>query len=357
MLETEITPAISRKGKLNVDVIENFGAVRVTATARSTVRILCEEPNSSPRRYTGYLEGTVDANQVACISVWIDRKCFMQGELNAQFLQPSPPDSFPNSVSATIVSNQNLQGTSTVSSFRFESKTTGRGPIFPHYNSDAPQRCKAPYLTPGLRQFEFKDPAPTPLNLISPRVRDRRNPRNWYPTNENCFIKILINGQRSSIFLASSHRQNKGNKFGDSAAMAQPATDKDDTYVACLEIRCPGDVYNSATRQQVPEWTHVLVTHLTGTCDFQRHHLAKQNDIDNQGTACPTRSKRHSPGAETWLCVPLPKSGFDLDNVYTAKRNSLLLGEKRCNNGNKNWFPGLKDETNVQGPTIEFSCW
>ena len=348
LLETEITPEISQQGSFNIDARENFGAVRVTAPVRSTVRILCEEPNTSPRRYTGYLEGTVDANQVACISVWIDRQCFMQGELNAQFLQPSPPDSFPNSVSATIVSNQNLQGTSNVQSFKFEIKTTGGGPIFPHYDNDV-QLCRSSYLTPGLSQFEFQDPAPTPLNLVSPRVRDRRNPRNWYPGNLNCFIKILINGQRTSIFLASSHRPNKGNKFGDSAAMALPATD-DDTYVACLEIRCPGDV------QRVPEWTHVLVTHLTGTCDFQRHHLRKQDDIDNQGNACPARSKRHSPGSETWLCIPLPNGGFDIDNVYTADRNDLVLGEKRCQNGNKNWSPGMNDEINVQGPTVEFSC-
>ena len=108
VLETEITPAILRQGAFNIDVRENFGAVRVTTPVSSTVRILCEEPNTTPRRYTGFLEGAVDAAQVVCISVWIDRRCFMQGELNAQFLRPSSPDSFPTSVSATVVRNQNL---------------------------------------------------------------------------------------------------------------------------------------------------------------------------------------------------------------------------------------------------------
>ena len=361
VLETEITPAISRRGKLNVDVIENFGAVRVTAPVGSTIRILCEEPNTPTRKYTGYLESTVNDLQVTCISVWIKKTCFMQGEsVDARFLQPSTPDSFPSPVSATVVSNQRLQNPRApnvrIQSFKFDVNTARGGPIFPHYNRGTPQQCKAPYLTPGLRQFEFQDLAPSPLKLVSPRLGDRKYPLNWYPTNENCFIKIVINGQRSSIFLASSHRPNKGSKFGDSVATAQPATNKDDAYVACLEIRCPGNVYNTATRRQVPEWTHVLVTHLTGTCDFQRHHLSKQGDIDNQGTACPTRSKRHSPGSETWLCVPLPSGGFDVDNVYTANRNKLRLGEQRCNNGNKRWAPGMTDETNVQGATVEFSC-
>ena len=121
VLETEITPEISQQGSFNIDVRENFGAVRVTASPGSTIRILCEEPNTTPRRYSGYLEGTVGANQAACISVWIDRRCFMQGELNAQFLEPSTPDSFPSSVSATIVSNQDVQSASgNVQSFRFE---------------------------------------------------------------------------------------------------------------------------------------------------------------------------------------------------------------------------------------------
>ena len=205
-------------------------------------------------------------------------------------------------------------------------------------------------MTSGLLQFEFQDPAPSPLKLFSNRITDWGDQRNWYSGNVNCFIKILINGQRSSIFLASSHRPKKGNKFGDSAAFAQ-ATDQGDAYVACLEIRCPGVVLG------VSEWTHVLVTHLTGTCDFQRHHLNKQDDIDNQGTPCPTRSKRHSPGSETWLCVPLPGSaGFDIDNVYTADRNDLVLGEKRCQNGNTKWARGMTDEINVREPTVEFSC-
>ena len=353
LLETEITPAVSRQGTFNIDARENFGAVRVTASVGSTIRILCEEPNSTPTRYTGYLEGTVNSVQVTCISVWINRRCFMQGEsANSRFLRPLSPDSFPPSVSATIVSSQNLQGSSNVQSFRFEIRTTSGAPVFPHYDNDV-QQCRAPNLTPGLRQFEFQDPGATRLNLASNRINDFMHPLNWYPSNINCFIKLLLRGN-ATIFLASSHKQNKGDKFGDSAAMAEPL-DSANVFVTCLEIRCPGDVFQQGVGP-VPEWTHVLVTHLTGTCDFQRHHLCKQDDIDNNGTQCPTRSKRHSPGSETWLCVPLSSSGFDIDNVYTGDRFRPGLGEGRCKNGNKLWQLGMTDETNINGPTVEFSC-
>ena len=76
-LLTEITPIIQRQGKLNVDTPTNFGAVRVRAPRDSTVRILCKEPNTSGNQYTGYLEENVDASSIKCISVWIDRECFM----------------------------------------------------------------------------------------------------------------------------------------------------------------------------------------------------------------------------------------------------------------------------------------
>ena len=118
-------------------------------------------------------------------------------------------------------------------SFKFDVNTASGGPIFPHTSLDAPQQCKAPYLTNGLRQFKFKDPTTTPLDLVSTRVTKRKHPLNWYPGNKCCFIKILINGSSSSIFLASSHRPNKGDKFGDSAAMAQPASDPR-RYLRCL---------------------------------------------------------------------------------------------------------------------------
>jgi len=360
LLETEITPPILKQGKLNIDVKENFGAVRVVAPERSSVRILCEEPNQNTKRYTGYLEGTVNRLRVACISVWINKKCFMQGEsVGSQFLEPSPPDSFPPAISASIVSNENLQGTSNVKSFSFMVKTRSGGPVFPHYENDV-QKCRAGYLTPGLLQFEFKNPsASTPsLDLKSKRVENRKDPLNWYPvdnSNVNCFIKILIDGKRS-IFLASSHRPNKGDKFGDSAAMAESAAGKDNAFVSCLQVRCPGAVYQKDTGKQVREWTHVLVTHLTGNCDFQRQSLSKQDNIDNKNTKCPSRSKRHSPGSETWLCIPLPEGGFDIDNVYTANKNDLQLGEKRCKNGNTKWDRGMPDETNIQGPTVEFTC-
>ena len=354
LLETEISPAVAKQGPFNIDVKENFGAVRVHAPASSSVRILCQEPNSSPVQYLGYLEESVDANMVACISVWIEKRCFMQGEnQDSLFLRPLPPDSFPPDVSASVVSS-NLQGSSQVESFQFEVKTSSNGPVFTHFDQGV-QDCNEPYLTskPNIRQFEFDSPPATnSLELESQRITNRRDPRNWFPTNFRCFIKILLHGKRS-LFLASSHRPNKGVKFGDSASLAEQVSAGINKYVACPEIRCPGDV------QQVPEWTHVLVTHLTtGSCDFHQHHLQRQTDLDGSGAAaCPARSKRHSPGSETWLCVPLPQGGFDIDNVYTVDRNDPALGVKRCRNGNKQWTTGMTpDEINIRQPTVEFNC-
>lgn len=358
LLETEISPAVAKQGPFNIDVRENFGAVRVYAPASSSVRILCEEPNSSPKRYLGYLEESVDASRVACISVWVNKSCFMQGESqDSLFLIPKDPDSFPPNVSASVVSSH-LQGLSQVQAFRFEVKTSINGPVFSHFFQGV-QDCKEQYQTlkPNIRQFVFKPPQPTNnLELVSERITDRKDPRNWIPENDRCFIKILLHGNRST-FLASSHRPNKGDKFGDSVSLAEPVTAEIDNYVACPEIRCPGDVYNTSTRRQVKEWTHVLVTHLTAeSCDFHRHHLPNQDSINLKGAPCPTGPMRHSPGSETWLCVPLSRGGFDIDNVYTVDRNDQALGVKRCKNGNKKWERGMTDEVNVNLPTVEFNC-
>ena len=360
LLETEISPAVAKQGPFNIDVRENFGAVRVYAPASSSVRILCEEPNSSPKRYLGYLEESVDASRVACISVWVNKSCFMQGESqDSLFLIPKDTDSFPPNVSASVVSSHlQVRGKSQVQAFRFEVKTSINGPVFSHFDQGV-QDCNLPYLTskPNIRQFKFDSPPATNnLELESQRITDRKDPRNWIPENTRCFIKILLHGNRST-FLASSHRPNKGDKFGDSVSLAEPVTAEIDNYVACPEIRCPGDVYNTSTRRQVKEWTHVLVTHLTAeSCDFHRHHLPNQDNINLKGAPCPTGPTRHSPGSETWLCVPLSRGGFDIDNVYTVDRNDGTLGVKRCKNGNKKWERRMTDEVNVNLPTVEFNC-
>jgi len=362
-LLTEITPAIQRLGKLNIDKREDFGAVRVAAPPGSTVRILCKEPNASGEQYAGYLEGTVDARSVTCISVWIDRECFMQGESsNARFLVPSTPDSFPSSVSASIIKTglKSVGSSASVQSFSFEIKTDRNGPVYPHSYRDV-RNCHAPELITGHRQFQFTSPQSTGLDLTSDRPNkiNPRDPLNWYPTNTNCFIKIVTTGPRGSTFLASSYRANttdNANKFGDSVAMANPATDAENTFVACLDIRCPGYVYHEDTRSMVKEWTHVLVTHLTGSCHLQTHHLLNQDNLDKNGASCPAgRSKRHAAGSENWFCIPLPSGGFDIDNVYTSRRQSRPLGVNRCNTGNNAWVSGSSNPSSVT-PTIEFTC-
>ena len=170
----------------------------------------------------------------------------------------------------------------------------------------------------------------------------------------------MLHGKRST-FLASSHRPNKGDKFGDSVSLAEPVTAEINKYVACPEIRCPGNVYDRSTGRQVKEWTHVLVTHITAeSCDFNKHHLPNQDNLNatkRNKIACPTQPTGHPRGSETWLCVPLPRGGFDVDNVYTSNRNFPDLGVKRCKNGNKKWETGMMpDEINVNLPTVEFNC-
>jgi len=362
-LLTEITPVVQRQGTLNIDDEEDFGAVRVSAPSGSTVRILCKEPNASGDQYAGYLEGAVDANGVTCISVWIDRECFMQGESSdARFLVPSVPDAFPPSVSAVIIDTQlqSVGSSATVSSFSFNVRTDGNGPVYPHFNSDV-QNCRASDLIDGHRQFLFTSPPSTGLDLTSNRPSrvDFTDPLNWFPDNKNCFIKIVTTGQ-GSTFLASSYRENRkdnANKFGDSVATANPATDVDDTFVACLDVRCPGDVYNPATDEFDPEWTYVLVTHLTGSCDFQSHNFPKQDDLDNNGASCPaSRRKRHASGSENWFCIPLPSTGsFDIDNLYTSPRNDRARGVSRCNTGNNQWQSGPSNPSS-NSPTIVFNC-
>ena len=163
------------------------------------------------------------------------------------------------------------------------------------------------------------------------------------------------------MFLASSYRQYKTdnkNKFGDSIEIAKP-TDKKNVFVACLEIRCPGDVYKK-DKDPNPEWIHVLVTHLTGNCDLQNNSFPQQLNIDNKGTTCPSRSKRHAAGSENWFCVPLPAGiGFDIDRVYTTDtfddKKVRKKGVNRCNLGRNNWMSGNADP-NEDTPTIEFSC-
>ncbi|KAL9962539.1 hypothetical protein ACROYT_G031647 [Oculina patagonica] len=366
-LLTEITPVVQRRGTLNIDVTQNFGAVRVTAPAGSTVRILCEEPNQSVTTYAGYLEGAVDDSTVTCISVWINRQCYMQGEgSDARFLDPSDPDhGFPAFVSASIIETQltSVGSSPSVRSFRFNVNAHSNGPVYPHENDDV-QTCRAPQLVEGHRQFEFTSSASASLDLISARPSpplDFRDPLSWYPARTgndeilNCFIKILAHG-KGSIFLASSYRANKtdkANKFGDSVAMAIPATDG--KYVACLEIRCPGNVYHKNTNKLVPEWTHVLVTHLTGTCHFQKHHLQKQDNLDNNGDKCPSRAKRHAAGTENWFCIPLPFGSFDIYTVYTSLRRERQKGVNRCYTADNGWHSGPADPSqNIA--TIEFSC-
>mgnify|MGYP000550840156 FL=1 len=354
VLETEIAADISRQGKFNVDNVENFGAVGIRAPVGSSIRILCEEPNSSPTRYTGYFQETVGVERTICITVWIDRLCYIQGESSdSGFLVPSTPDAFPSSVSATVISNRDFQGSSSsVSSFRFEVKTSDKGPVFPRHAAGL-GTCRN---AAGVRRFEFENPASTSFDLSTVRIDDMSNTLNWYPQDYACFIKIMVRGTSTSLFLVRSYGPNKSRHYGDSAVTAERVSNGNDVFVACAEIRCPGDVFDPTTGGFLREWTHVHVTHLTGTCDFQSNYLTRQQNLDGNNTPCPSRSKRHSPGSETLLCVPLPVGSFDIDYVYTADKNVPPVGKNRCLNGTNGWQQGQRVVVNENRPTVEFSC-
>lgn len=361
-LLTEITPVVQRQGKLNVDVKANFGAVRVEAPTDSKVRILCKEPNTSGNQYAGYLEESVDASGVKCISVWIDRECFMQGESNdARYLDPvDRTNSFPSSMLATVIET-NLGGNPKVRSFSFTTSPDSNGPVYSHNDKDL-QKCRA--SDEQHSAFKFNSPESDTFNLISQRPKNikLRDPLNWYPEEKNCFIKILTTGKRS-IFLASSYRANQTNnvnRFGSSVATAEAVTGASgNTSVACLDIRCPGKVYDKdkSVRNDgmVEEWTYVLVTPLTGSCYLSKNNLLKQDNLDNNGAKCPPRSKHHASGSD-WFCIPLPSDGgFTIDKVYTSPRNKRKLGAERCKTGNNLYNSGSVTIKSTS-PTIEFTC-
>ena len=351
VLETEIAADISRQAQFNVDDVTNFGVVGIKAPVGSSIRILCADPNSNPRRYTGYFEETVGVDRTVCITVWIDRLCYIQGESrDSRFLVPLPPDAFFSPVSATVVSNSDLQGSSSsVSSFRFEVKTSENGPVFPR-DSAGLGRCRN---AAEVRHFEFENPTTDSLDLLTVRIDDISNTLNWYPRDYACFIKILVRGTSSSLILVRSYGPDKSRHYGDSAVTAERVSNGNDVFVACAEIRCPGNVFYPTTRRFVSEWTHVHVTHLTGNCQFQKNYLTRQQNLDGSNTPCPPQS---SPRSERLLCVPLPIGNFDIDYVYTGDKNDLAVGKNRCLNGNNGWQQGQPLQVNENSPSVEFSC-
>lgn len=357
VLETEIAADISRQGWINIDYVQNFGAVGIKAPVGSSIRILCEEPYSNPKRYTGYFEEIVGGTGTVCITVWINRRCYIQGESSdSKFLEPQTPDSnFPSSVSAAVITNTDLQGSpARVSSFRFEVKTSNNGPVFPRHYIGL-QRCR---IATGVLHFEFKNPTSASFDLSTTRMNDPFNPLHWYTQSYVCFIKILVKGTSTSLFLVRSYGPNQSRHYGDSVVKAERASSGNNAFVACAEIRCPGEVFDATSSDFLPEWTHVHITHLTGDCDFDKQHLRRQQNLDGNNATCPSRSKRHSPGSETLLCVPLPPVGnFRTFYVYTSDDiNVPIVGKNRCLSGDNGWEQGDQVQVNELGPSVEFSC-
>ena len=358
-LETKIAPEISRQGRLSIAwPTPHNAAVRVNAPRASYIRALCEEPDSSPKRYTGYFEETAWFSEIVCINLWVDRLCYIQGESdNSTFLEPFPPDNFPPSVSAKVVSNNLLEGpTRQINSFKFKVITSDNGPVFSGTNGrEGVKRCRE---EAGLQQFEFKYPVAPSISLTSTRETHPKNVRNWHPNNKACFIKILTTGE-GPLFLVTSYWPNETYRYGNSVVTAERVPGKN-KFVACVEIRCPGNVYHPNSKKQLPEWTYLHVTHLTGKCNLKdiKNNLANQENLygDNRGN-CSHYSKSHSPrSAEAWLCVPLPNRGFDIDFVYTGNKNDLTIGKNRCLNGNNRWERGQPSQVNENGPTIRIPC-
>ena len=273
------------------------------------------------------------------------------------FLEPQTPDSnFPSNVSAAVIANTDLRSSaSRVSSFKFEVKTSNNGPVFPRHSTGL-KRCR---IATGVLHFEFKNPTSVSLDLSTPRINNFLNPLNWYPQNYVCFIKILVKGTSTSLFLVRSYGPNQSRHYGDSAVTAERVSSGNNAFVACAEIRCPGDVFYPTTDDLLPEWTQVQITHLTGDCDFDKQHLRRQQDLDGNNATCPPRSKGHSPGSETLLCVPLPPVGnFRTFYVYTSDYiNTPIVGKNRCLSGDNSLVQaGTQVQANEVGPSVEFSC-
>ena len=356
VLETEVAADISRQRRLNIDKPEpHYAAIRVSAPMSSSIKVLCEEPDSSPKRYTGYFEETAGYSEIVCINLWVDRTCYIQGEsMNSTFLEPLPPNNFPFSVSATVVSN-NILSTRRINSFRFKVKTSANGPVFSGTNGRGVRKC--PYDA-GLRQFKFSYPVAPSISLVSVREIRPENISNWYPNNDACFIKILTTGG-GPLFLVTSYWPNETYRYGNSAVTAERVPGKN-VFVACVEIRCPGKVYHPNSKKQLPEWTYLHLRSLNGKCNLKniKNNLANQENLygDNRGN-CSHHSKGHSPGsAEAWLCVPLPNGGFNIHFVYTGNKNDLTIGKNRCLNGNNRWERGQTSQVNENGPTVRIPC-
>ena len=272
-------------------------------------------------------------------------------------MEPLDPDNFPLAVSAEIVSNNLLKGsTRRINSFKFKVITSANGPVFSGTNGrDGVKRCRE---EAGLQQFEFKYPVAPGISLTSTRETHPKNVSNWHPNNKACFIKILTTGE-GPLFLVTSYWPNETYRYGNSVVTAERVPGKN-KFVACVEIRCPGNVYHPNSKKQLPEWTYLHVTHLTGKCNLKdiKNNLANQENLygDNRGN-CSHYSKSHSPGsAEAWLCVPLPNGGFDIDFVYTGNKNDLTIGKNRCLNGKNDWSKGQPSQVNEKRPTVTIPC-
>ena len=356
-LVTEITQAIS-ESDLNFDTPSDFCFVGVSAPPRSTARVICGS-SSNDNLLEGYREETSNSNGIACVPTWPGRTCYLQAESDSsRFLTPDQGgiDSFPYGTNVRVVSS-NLGRAQKVESFKLYTSVRSSGPVYPFSKSNA--RCYRQDRDNKYFRFQPPQGADATFILSSPRIDDSNNPLNWYPPSPSdinkqdvCFIKVLVHNAKAT-FLASSFRGNRqgttDSKVGDYATMAVDSI-RDNEFVVCLQIRCPGIV------DRAEERTDVHIIPITGHCHFQSVHIPQKFMENNLDVPCVLPSSGAS-NHEKWICVPSGlTSGFDVDFVYRADKSQENLAKHRCLIGRIREDQITDTPPSITGASLVYSC-
>ena len=356
-LVTEITQAIS-ESDLNFDRPSGLSFVGVSAPPGSTARVICGF-SSNDNLLEGYREQTSNSNGIACVPTWRERTCYLQAESDgSRFLTPDRGgiDSFPYGTNVRVVSS-NLGRAQQIESFKLYTSVRSSGPVYPFSKSNA--RCYRQDRDNKYFRFQPPQGADATFILSSPRIDDSNNPLNWYPPSPSdinkqdvCFIKVLVHNAKAT-FLASSFRGNRqgttDSKVGDYATMAVDSN-RDNEFVVCLQIRCPGIV------DRAEERTDVHIIPITGHCHFQSVHIPQKFMENNFDVPCVLPSSGAS-NHEKWICVPSGlTSGFDVDFVYRADKSQENLAKHRCLIGRIREDQITDTPPSITGASLVYSC-
>ena len=126
-------------------------------------------------------------------------------------------------------------------------------------------------------------------------------------------------------------------------------SNKNNEFVVCLQIRCPGIVDGAEER------TDVHIIPITGHCHFQSVHIPQKFMENNRDVPCVLPSSGDGKH-EKWICVPSSlTSGFDVDFVYRADKSQENLALHRCLVGRIKENQTTKTPSTT-GASLVYSC-